>query len=86
MIIGLVRQFAVKGTLTESLRSLFTDNPFERITNSIAPSVKALVTATEKKIHSTLFKESSGFTVTFSHGEYQKESTRCERNYRVLGW
>jgi putative nucleotidyltransferase with HDIG domain len=49
MIIGLVRQYAVKGTLTESIRSLFTDDPFERITNSIAPSVKALVTATEKK-------------------------------------
>ena len=49
MIIGLVKQYAVKGTLTESIRSLFTNDPFERITNSIAPSVKALVTATEKK-------------------------------------
>ena len=49
MIIGLVRQYAVKGTLTESIRSLFTDDPFERITNSISPSVKALVTETEKK-------------------------------------
>jgi hypothetical protein len=54
MIIGLLRQYAVKGTLTESIRSLFTDDPFERITNSIAPSVKALVTATEKKIHTRL--------------------------------
>jgi putative nucleotidyltransferase with HDIG domain len=49
MIIGLVKQYAVKGTLTESIRSLFTNDPFERITNSIGPSVKALVTATEKK-------------------------------------
>jgi putative nucleotidyltransferase with HDIG domain len=49
MIIGLIKQYAVKGTLTESIRSLFTDDPFERITNSISPSVKDLVTATEKK-------------------------------------
>jgi putative nucleotidyltransferase with HDIG domain len=49
MIIGLVKQYAVKGTLTESIRSLFTNDPFEQITNSIGPSVKALVTATEKK-------------------------------------
>ena len=49
MIIGLVKQYAVKGTLAESIRSLFTNDPFERITNSISPSVKNLVTATEKK-------------------------------------
>jgi len=49
MIIGLVKQYAVKGTLTDSIRSLFTSDPFERITNSMGPSVKALVTATEKK-------------------------------------
>lgn len=49
MIVGLVKQYAVKGTLTESIRSLFTNDPFERITNSIGPSVKSLVTATEKK-------------------------------------
>jgi putative nucleotidyltransferase with HDIG domain len=49
MIIGLVKQYAVKGTLAESIRSLFTNDPFERITNSIGPSVKALVTVTEKK-------------------------------------
>jgi putative nucleotidyltransferase with HDIG domain len=49
MLIGLVKQYVVKGTLSESIRSLFTNDPLERITNSIAPSVKALVTATEKK-------------------------------------
>ncbi|MEH7379029.1 HD domain-containing phosphohydrolase [Bacillus sp. JJ1533] len=49
MISGLVKQYAVKGTFTESIRSLFTNDPFERVTNSISPSVKALVTATEKK-------------------------------------
>ncbi len=49
IIIGLVKQYAVKGTLAESIRSLFTNDPFERITNSIGPSVKALVAATEKK-------------------------------------
>ena len=49
MIAGLIKQYAVKGTLTESIRSLFTNDPFERITNSIAPSVKDMVTAVEKK-------------------------------------
>ncbi|MBV7506393.1 HD-GYP domain-containing protein [Bacillus sp. sid0103] len=49
MMIGLVKQYAVKGTLSESIRSLFTNDPIERITNSIGPSVKALVTATNKK-------------------------------------
>jgi putative nucleotidyltransferase with HDIG domain len=49
MLIGMVQQYAVKGTLTESIRSLFTSDPFERATNSLAPSVKALVTATEQK-------------------------------------
>jgi putative nucleotidyltransferase with HDIG domain len=49
MMIGLYKQYAAKGTLTESIQSLFTNDPFERITNSISPSVKALVTATEKK-------------------------------------
>ncbi len=45
----MVKQYAVKGTLTESIRSLFTNDPFERITNSIAPSVKNMVNAVEKK-------------------------------------
>jgi putative nucleotidyltransferase with HDIG domain len=49
VILGLIKQYAVKGTLAESIRSLFTNDPFERITNSIGPSVKALVAATEKK-------------------------------------
>ncbi|MDP4103482.1 MAG: HD-GYP domain-containing protein [Bacillota bacterium] len=49
MIIGLVKQYAVKGTLSESLRSLFTNDPFERITNCLAPSVKAMVANIEKK-------------------------------------
>ncbi|MEH7107851.1 HD-GYP domain-containing protein [Bacillus sp. JJ1764] len=49
MIIGLYKQYSVKGTLVNSVRSLFTNDPFERVTHSIIPSVKALVTATEKK-------------------------------------
>jgi putative nucleotidyltransferase with HDIG domain len=49
MIIGLVKQYAVKGTLTESIRSLFTNDPFERAITGISPSVKELVSATEKK-------------------------------------
>ncbi|OMD35156.1 hypothetical protein [Paenibacillus odorifer] len=49
MIVGLVKQYAVRGTLEKALRALFTNDPFERITNSTAPSVKALIIAIEKK-------------------------------------
>ncbi|MEK4484251.1 HD-GYP domain-containing protein [Psychrobacillus sp. FSL H8-0484] len=49
MLIGLVKQYATKGTLISAMRALFTNDPFERITNSISPSVKDLVIATEKK-------------------------------------
>jgi putative nucleotidyltransferase with HDIG domain len=49
MLIGIVKQYAVKGTFIGSIRAIFTNDPFERITNSISPSVKALVVATEKK-------------------------------------
>ncbi|MDF2682517.1 MAG: metal dependent phosphohydrolase [Brevibacillus sp.] len=49
MIIGLIRQYAMKQSLAGALRALFTSDPIERITNSISPSVKALVIATETK-------------------------------------
>lgn len=49
MLFGLVKQYAAKGTFLDALRALFTNDPFERITSSISPSVKALVMATEKK-------------------------------------
>ncbi|MFT4415556.1 HD-GYP domain-containing protein [Fredinandcohnia humi] len=49
MIIGLVKQYAVKGSLAEGLRSLFVKDPIEQITSSASPSVKALVISTEKK-------------------------------------
>ena len=49
MIIGLYKQYSVKGSVADSLRSLFVTDPIERVTNSIPSSVRALVTATEKK-------------------------------------
>lgn len=49
MIFGLIKQYGVKGTLAESIRSLYTNDPFEKVMNSIGQSVKALVNATEKK-------------------------------------
>lgn len=49
MLIGLVKQYATKGTVISAMRALFTNDPFERITNSISPSVRDLVIATEKK-------------------------------------
>lgn len=49
MIVGLVRQYAMKQSLAGALRALFTTDPIERITNSISLSVKAFVIATETK-------------------------------------
>jgi putative nucleotidyltransferase with HDIG domain len=49
MLIGLLKQYAARGTLAGALRALFTNDPFERVTVSISPSVKALVRATEQK-------------------------------------
>ncbi|HLO12145.1 MAG TPA: HD-GYP domain-containing protein [Pseudoneobacillus sp.] len=49
MLIGLFKQYTVKGTLVVSLRTLFTNDPFERATGSISASVRNLVISTEKK-------------------------------------
>jgi putative nucleotidyltransferase with HDIG domain len=49
VLFGLFKQYAVKGTLGASLRALFTNDPFERISGSLSRSVKDLVIATEKK-------------------------------------
>jgi len=49
MLIGLKRQYAAKKSLPGALRALFTTDPIERITESITPSVKALMAATESK-------------------------------------
>jgi putative nucleotidyltransferase with HDIG domain len=49
MLVGLFKQYAVKGSLAGALRALFTNDPFERISGSVSPSVKALIIATEKK-------------------------------------
>jgi putative nucleotidyltransferase with HDIG domain len=49
MLIGLVKQYAVKGTLVASLRALFTHDPFERISGSMSTRVRDMVIATEQK-------------------------------------
>jgi putative nucleotidyltransferase with HDIG domain len=49
MLAGLLRQYAEKGNLVKGLKALFTNDPFERITASISPTVKKLVIATEQK-------------------------------------
>lgn len=49
MLIGLVKQYASKGTLEGAIRALFTNDPLERITSSTSQSVKALILSTEKK-------------------------------------
>src|SRR5690606_21967177 len=49
MLVGLQRQYAAGKTFTDSLKALFTVDPFERITSSLSPSVKELISATESK-------------------------------------
>ncbi|MFJ9501156.1 HD-GYP domain-containing protein [Brevibacillus centrosporus] len=49
MITGLYRQYALKHSLSDAIRALFTTDPIERITNCLSPSVKALIVATESK-------------------------------------
>lgn len=49
MLAGLVKQYADKQSLPGALRALFTNDPIERITSCISPSVKALMAATERK-------------------------------------
>jgi putative nucleotidyltransferase with HDIG domain len=49
MIAGLVLQYASKKSISGAMKALFTKDPIERITNSISPSVKALILATETK-------------------------------------
>ncbi|SFB13579.1 MULTISPECIES: HD-GYP domain-containing protein [unclassified Bacillus (in: firmicutes)] len=49
MLAGLIKQYGVKGNLAAGVRALFTNDPFERVTGSMSPSVKSLILATEKK-------------------------------------
>lgn len=49
MLIGLFLQYASKKSIVDAIKALFTNDPIERITNSISPSVKALIVATETK-------------------------------------
>lgn len=49
MLVGLVRQYAARRSVIGAIQALFTTDPVERITNSISPSVKALILATESK-------------------------------------
>lgn len=49
MLFGLIKQYAANRSLPEAMRALFTIDPYERITNSISPSVKELMIATESK-------------------------------------
>lgn len=49
MLVGLYRQYAANRSLVGAIRLLFTKDPVELITNSIPPSVKALMIATESR-------------------------------------
>jgi putative nucleotidyltransferase with HDIG domain len=49
MVIGLVLQYARNQSLAGALRALFTTDPIERISDSLSPSVKTLMMATESK-------------------------------------
>jgi HD-GYP domain-containing protein (c-di-GMP phosphodiesterase class II) len=49
MIIGLIRQYMASGSIMQAIQALFSTDPMERITHWMAPSVKALIVATESK-------------------------------------
>ncbi|WP_240418029.1 HD-GYP domain-containing protein [Paenibacillus periandrae] len=49
MLYGLFKQYAANQSMTMVIRSLFTNDPVERITSCLSPSVKELVLATEIK-------------------------------------
>lgn len=50
MVNGLIRQYAAHhSSMVMAIRSLFTNDPVERITSCLSPSVKGLVLATEAK-------------------------------------
>ncbi|WEK54099.1 MAG: HD-GYP domain-containing protein [Candidatus Cohnella colombiensis] len=53
MLWGLKKQYGANRSLAGVMRALFTRDPYEQITDSISPSVKALMIATESKDHYT---------------------------------
>ncbi|MVP02067.1 HD-GYP domain-containing protein [Paenibacillus lutrae] len=62
MLAGLYKQYAANQSLSGALRALFTTDPIERITNSLSPSVRALMNATENK---DVYTAGHNFRVTF---------------------
>ncbi|WJH36083.1 HD-GYP domain-containing protein [Paenibacillus sp. CC-CFT747] len=49
MLAGLYRQYASRQSLSGAVRALFTNDPIERVTNSISPSVQTLMASTEQR-------------------------------------
>jgi putative nucleotidyltransferase with HDIG domain len=49
MLVGFIRQYASRKSIAGAIKAIFTNDPIERITSSISPSVRALVLATETK-------------------------------------
>ncbi|MDB5053156.1 MAG: metal dependent phosphohydrolase [Bacilli bacterium] len=49
MLVGLYKQYAERQSMVLAIKALFTNDPMERVTNCISPSVRALVKATEVK-------------------------------------
>ncbi|MDP4170978.1 MAG: HD-GYP domain-containing protein, partial [Bacillota bacterium] len=81
MLTGLIKQYSAKGTLSGSLRALFTNDPFERVTGSSSPSVKALIVATEKK---DAYTAGHTFRVTLYALYLAKEMNVKQEQLRVL--
>lgn len=61
ILIGLILQYGANKSFIGAIKALFTMDPVERITNSISPSVKALVLATESR---DLYTAGHNFRVT----------------------
>lgn len=61
MLFGLIQQYGANKSFADAIKALFTMDPVERITNSLSPSVKALVSATESR---DLYTAGHNFRVT----------------------
>lgn len=81
MIVGLVFQYASKKSISGAMKALFTKDPIERITNSISPSVKALILATETK---DMYTAGHNFRVTMYALRLAEEMQATPEQLRAL--
>lgn len=81
MLSGLVKQYAANPSLAMAMKSLFTNDPVERITSCLSPSVKTLILATEAK---DTYTAGHNFRVTMYAMRLAEEMKLPPEQLRVL--